>query len=617
MALEQSLLQPQGSEIEKEYKFLVPKKSILTEIGKRKSLPDFKLLSLSHTPQTDHYLDQLSYPLLKALAGLRIRQKDHKLIAAFKQDITRYDNDNPTDSLFFRVESEQPIDATEYYSLCLGQSTIPPFTKAREIASHDRQFFKVLEIQNARTSMLFQSAETIVELSLDDLKFKQSAKAQKTLELELELKSGHLDQLKPLVTYLTSLYDLQPSSENKYLRGMKMMGWSGEQLVLNYPDGLEYAKYISDQFILNSSKPFIIAISGGSSSGKGEVEKELKNYLPNAKTLETDAHYKGKTFMLKNPDLTWDDPQAIAIDEIPPKLKAFKRGEVITQPIYSFKSGEREGNTYIPPSRSLIVEGFVALTDQIAQAADFRIFVKTSSYGRLKRRLMRDGGPMGRTSMTFTEIFKYFYDTVEPKHQQHVEKTSNNADLIILNEYDPKKEARRSVQSDNHLKYPLPDDLLTEDKLLNKGAKRISSTCQIDTFYSHQDEIGQLEFLRIRQENNGQLLATFKSKTSDKVTSRPRFDFPIDDQIKQLIETNYQKLHQIHKLRKLFQFPQFPQTLVALDHLLLVGDFLELRFDTDIRKSSPSSKKIIRELSQLLNLDPNKFVNKSYLEIVS
>ncbi len=187
-------------------------------------------------------------------------------------------------------------------------------------------------------------------------------------------------------------------------------------------------------------RTIVVAVAGGSASGKtSAVSRKLQEMFgEDASIFSMDDYYWGLKFMetqaAQGRVLNWDQPDSINIQGFRAHLLALKRGEAIKKPIFNFLTNEGDRREEFRPTRLIIAEGLFVLGDELGDEIDLRAFVETSTKGRLTRRILRDAV---RAAQSRDHIERYFVDVVEPMHQQYVESTKRNADLVILNEYDP------------------------------------------------------------------------------------------------------------------------------------------------------------------------------------
>ena len=341
-----------------------------------------------------------------------------------------------------------------------------------------------------------------------------------------------------------------------------------------------------------SSKPIIMAVAGGSASGKTTIiaDKVAEHFGSDARIISLDDYYKGESFMqdslINGIELNWDQPEAVDLEKIGSHLSELVSGSCIEKPIYSFKTGEPEGTEKVDPLeyRVIIVEGLFALYPEIVEFADITTFVNTSSHGRMIRRLLRD---IERSSWELDEILTYF-GKVEEMHQEYVQPTSTKADVLISNQYSPEEEAVRSGEYEFQIKYAIDPNVVTEKLLRQKGAELIaSSILQKDSYFifDSKSNKGTTEIVRIRN-SNGEFTFSYKGNQSkDKeYRQRPKIEFSVSNEILLLVESIYSNpVKQISKTRSLYLLNG---VIVAVDRDVSItenseskflGDFIELR----------------------------------------
>ena len=180
----------------------------------------------------------------------------------------------------------------------------------------------------------------------------------------------------------------------------------------------------------------VILIAGGSCSGKTTVvaQKTKEQFDPDVRILSMDDYYRGKTFMETqaksgNP-INWEQPEAVDLKLVRRHLERLKKGETIQKPVYNFKTSEPEEFENFEPSRVFIVEGLFALVDEIKEFGDIKVFIDTSKYVSLFRRMLRDNKRAGKKPR---ETVSYVRETVIPQYERLVRPTKLNADMIINN----------------------------------------------------------------------------------------------------------------------------------------------------------------------------------------
>ncbi len=178
----------------------------------------------------------------------------------------------------------------------------------------------------------------------------------------------------------------------------------------------------------------IIGIAGGTGSGKTTVVNTIVNQLQHEEVavLSQDSYYRDTSHLTyeERTKINFDHPQSIDFELLIEHLKKLKKGEVIPQPVYSFKTHNRTGETLqTEPRRVMIVEGILLLANpDLRKLFDIKIFVHADSDERLIRRLKRDIQERGRD---MNEVLHRYQTTLKPMHQQFIEPSKEFADIII------------------------------------------------------------------------------------------------------------------------------------------------------------------------------------------
>jgi uridine kinase len=181
----------------------------------------------------------------------------------------------------------------------------------------------------------------------------------------------------------------------------------------------------------------IIGITGGTGSGKTTVVHQIMNELSTSEVgmISQDSYYKETTnldFEARS-RINFDHPEAVDFDLLIAHLNDLKAGNAIQQPVYSFKTHNRTGESVVTkPRKVIMVEGILILTHpELRSLFDLKIFVHADSDERLIRRLKRDIAERGRD---MEEVLHRYQTTLKPMHQQFIEPTKAYADIIIPND---------------------------------------------------------------------------------------------------------------------------------------------------------------------------------------
>lgn len=180
-------------------------------------------------------------------------------------------------------------------------------------------------------------------------------------------------------------------------------------------------------------EPIIIGIAGGSGSGKTTLAENLKKEFKNdIVMLSHDFYYKqhNELSFEERQNLNYDHPNAFDTDILIEHLKLLKQGKTIEHPVYSFVKHNRENETVtVEPKKIIIVEGILIFENQeLMKLMDIKIFVDTDADIRFIRRLVRDVNERGRS---IDSVINQYCTTVKPMHEQFVEYSKKNADIIV------------------------------------------------------------------------------------------------------------------------------------------------------------------------------------------
>ena len=183
----------------------------------------------------------------------------------------------------------------------------------------------------------------------------------------------------------------------------------------------------------------IVAISGGTGSGKTTLAKKIIDSYQNIKInyLSLDSYYKDFSQMsfTERSKINFDHPNSIDFDLFYQQINEYLTGSDIKTPTYSYKKHKRlkkKGN--LRQGDLLIVDGIlILLKKSIRDFFDLSIFLKVNSSERLKRRIRRDINERGRSKI---EISDRFYNMIKPMHKKYVKPSKNFADVVLGEDYD-------------------------------------------------------------------------------------------------------------------------------------------------------------------------------------
>lgn len=184
-------------------------------------------------------------------------------------------------------------------------------------------------------------------------------------------------------------------------------------------------------------KPLIIAIAGGSASGKSTVVDEIISSLKSVDVTVIchDDYYKDQSHLsMEQRVLTnYDHPNSIDNDLFVQHLHQLMEGKSIQKPEYDFVFHNRKKETVeVKPTKVIIIEGILVLEEKrIRDCSDVKIFVSCDDDIRFIRRMQRDIEKRGRS---MESVIKQYLLTVKPMFSRYVLPSAKHADIIIPND---------------------------------------------------------------------------------------------------------------------------------------------------------------------------------------
>lgn len=176
-----------------------------------------------------------------------------------------------------------------------------------------------------------------------------------------------------------------------------------------------------------------IGIAGGTGSGKTTITRKILSQFGNdVSVIYHDNYYRAHDDMpySERSKLNYDHPNAFETELMLEHLRRLKNGESIKCPVYDYSIHNRSDRTVtVEPARVLVVEGILIFADrELCREMDIRIFVDTDADVRILRRITRDVRDRGRS---LESVISQYLTTVKPMHEQFVEPSKRNADVII------------------------------------------------------------------------------------------------------------------------------------------------------------------------------------------
>ena len=182
------------------------------------------------------------------------------------------------------------------------------------------------------------------------------------------------------------------------------------------------------------SNIIVLGIAGGSGSGKTTLMKNLiARFGDDVTVLSHDNYYRpyDDLNIEQRRAINWDHPDAFDTEMMIEHLRELKAGHAIECPNYDYTNYARcTETTHLEPTKVILVEGILIFENkQLCSLMDIKIFVDTDADVRLIRRIRRDVAKRGRS---LDSVLTQYLSTVKPMHEQFVEPSKKNADLVVL-----------------------------------------------------------------------------------------------------------------------------------------------------------------------------------------
>lgn len=179
-------------------------------------------------------------------------------------------------------------------------------------------------------------------------------------------------------------------------------------------------------------RPFVLAVAGGTASGKSTLADAIKASLGDkALSITHDLYYKtappktgaGKLY-------NYDHPDALDSALLATHLRHLKEWKPVRLPRYDYETSVQVLDaTPVEPRPVILVDGILILAEEVLRGHfDFVVFVEAPDDVRLVRRVRRDTTDRGQT---LDYVLDQYLDTVKPMHDQFVAPSVKHAHLVL------------------------------------------------------------------------------------------------------------------------------------------------------------------------------------------
>ncbi|MDR1246989.1 MAG: CYTH domain-containing protein [Clostridiales Family XIII bacterium] len=165
------------------------------------------------------YFDTEDYVLSENDIAFRVRMEGSRIIASLKW------NDAGGDGLHTREEINVPVDDPACFLM-----PDPGIFRESEVGKdveellNGKPLVSILETKFLRSRVRVDTGGAICEISLDDGDIITDFGERHITEMEVELFSGDQEGLLKFGAALSEKYALEPETESKYARGLKLLG---------------------------------------------------------------------------------------------------------------------------------------------------------------------------------------------------------------------------------------------------------------------------------------------------------------------------------------------------------------------------------------------------------
>lgn len=187
--------------------------------------------------------------------------------------------------------------------------------------------------------------------------------------------------------------------------------------------------------------PYIVGITGGSSSGKSSFAKLLWERLNGqASVLTQDNYYYPIEEQPRDAQghPNFDLPESLHLTRFHQDLLLLSEGKTIVQKEYTFNNPDLvPKDISITPAPLLIVEGlYIFHLPETERLFDLKIFMDTDEEVKLQRRLLRDLKERGydASNVHYTHVHH-----VRPSFEKYIQHNIKKADIVIPNHHNFQK----------------------------------------------------------------------------------------------------------------------------------------------------------------------------------
>ena len=183
-------------------------------------------------------------------------------------------------------------------------------------------------------------------------------------------------------------------------------------------------------------KATIIAITGGSGSGKTSVLKSIRTNFSMEEVciISQDDYYRSRSVQKMDEAgyLNFDIPSALDLEAFEQDIQRLVEGQVIRRPAYVFNNEVQQASELVvKPAPVIVLEGLFLFTNtSLVQMIDYSIYMHAKEDLKLIRRIKRD---LGQRNYDLDEILHRYQNHVMPSYATYIRHLRERVDMVINN----------------------------------------------------------------------------------------------------------------------------------------------------------------------------------------
>lgn len=191
-----------------------------------------------------------------------------------------------------------------------------------------------------------------------------------------------------------------------------------------------------NSFLLQDKTPLLVAIAGGTCSGKTVLAGILSNYLPPGMVVVVtiDDYFKDFTdpSLPRNSRKTpnFDCPEAYRVERLISTITDLKNGDESFSPLYDIETNTlvAEEGIKLSPKKVIIAEGLFAINFLSSFDNQIKVYLDITPHDSFARRVNRD---MAKYNVSYNQVWNKFNEVIWPGHLNFVVGQKNLADIVI------------------------------------------------------------------------------------------------------------------------------------------------------------------------------------------